>query len=88
MTGLVDDRASNARIKSLAGRIEKAQDPEIATLESWLKDWGKPENPARPALSRRTPRPGPCAVPPYARGGPWGALAVLHPGGAAQQGRR
>ncbi|MFE2187646.1 DUF305 domain-containing protein [Streptomyces sp. NPDC059455] len=43
MAGPADDRASNARIKSLAGRIEKAQDPEIVTLKSWLKGWGKPE---------------------------------------------
>ncbi|MGW5443412.1 DUF305 domain-containing protein [Streptomyces asiaticus] len=43
MAGLADERASNARIKSLAGQIEKAQDPEIATLKSWLKGWGKPE---------------------------------------------
>ncbi|MCO8304261.1 DUF305 domain-containing protein [Streptomyces sp. RKCA744] len=43
MAGLADDRASDARIKSLAGRIEKAQDPEVATLKSWLRDWGKPE---------------------------------------------
>ncbi|MBI0294979.1 DUF305 domain-containing protein [Streptomyces sp. PRKS01-29] len=43
MAGLAGDRASSARIKSLAGRIEKAQDPEIATLKSWLRGWGKPE---------------------------------------------
>ncbi|MFJ1991479.1 DUF305 domain-containing protein [Streptomyces asiaticus] len=43
MAGLADERASNARIKSLAGQIEKAQDPEIATLKSWFKGWGKPE---------------------------------------------
>ncbi|AGP52733.1 DUF305 domain-containing protein [Streptomyces rapamycinicus] len=43
MAGLADDRASNARIKSLAGQIEKAQDPEIVTLKSWLKGWGEPE---------------------------------------------
>ncbi|MGV9856081.1 DUF305 domain-containing protein [Streptomyces sp. NPDC003442] len=43
MAGLADDRASSARIKSLAGQIEKAQDPEIVTLKSWLKGWGKPE---------------------------------------------
>ncbi|AEM83640.1 DUF305 domain-containing protein [Streptomyces violaceusniger] len=43
MATLADDRASDARITSLAGQIEKAQDPEIATLKSWLKDWGKPE---------------------------------------------
>ncbi len=43
MAALADDRASDARITSLAGQIEKAQDPEIATLKSWLKDWGEPE---------------------------------------------
>lgn len=43
MARLADERASNARIKSLAGQIEKAQDPEIVTLKSWLKEWGKPE---------------------------------------------
>ncbi|MFE9009813.1 DUF305 domain-containing protein [Streptomyces sp. NPDC007875] len=43
MAALADDRASDARITSLAGRIEKAQGPEIATLRSWLKGWGKPE---------------------------------------------
>ncbi|OPF78831.1 DUF305 domain-containing protein [Streptomyces antioxidans] len=43
MARLADGQASNARIKSLAGRIEKAQDPEIVTLKSWLKGWGRPE---------------------------------------------
>ncbi|AQW47764.1 DUF305 domain-containing protein [Streptomyces violaceusniger] len=43
MAALAEDRASDSRITSLAGQIEKAQDPEIATLKSWLKDWGKPE---------------------------------------------
>ncbi|MEU8724385.1 DUF305 domain-containing protein [Streptomyces antimycoticus] len=46
MAALADDRASDARITSLAGRIEKAQDPEIATLKSWLRGWGKPEKPS------------------------------------------
>ncbi|MFI0767478.1 DUF305 domain-containing protein [Streptomyces sp. NPDC021218] len=43
MAALADGRASDARITSLAGRIEKVRGPEIATLKSWLKDWGKPE---------------------------------------------
>ncbi|GAA1724366.1 DUF305 domain-containing protein [Streptomyces yatensis] len=46
MAALADDRASDARITRLAGQIEKAQDPEIATLKSWLKGWGKPERPS------------------------------------------
>jgi uncharacterized protein (DUF305 family) len=37
-------RASDQEIKSLAGKIEKAQDPEIRTMRSWLKSWDKPES--------------------------------------------
>ncbi|MCK8438867.1 DUF305 domain-containing protein [Streptomyces sp. D2-8] len=44
MAELVDGRASDAEIKSLAADIEKAQDPEIQTMKSWLKAWGKPES--------------------------------------------
>ncbi|PAZ09618.1 DUF305 domain-containing protein [Streptomyces sp. SA15] len=39
-----DGRASDAEIKTLAADIEKAQDPEIQTMKSWLKAWGKPES--------------------------------------------
>ncbi|MFI9052134.1 DUF305 domain-containing protein [Streptomyces sp. NPDC053427] len=46
MAELADGRASDARIKSLAAAIEKAQDPEIRTMRSWLKAWGKPESPS------------------------------------------
>ncbi|UUN25672.1 DUF305 domain-containing protein [Streptomyces sp. FIT100] len=46
MAELADSRASDREIKALAGRIEKAQDPEITTLRSWLTSWGKPESPA------------------------------------------
>ncbi|MCX5582949.1 DUF305 domain-containing protein [Streptomyces erythrochromogenes] len=46
MAGLADGRAEDQEIKTLAGQIEKAQDPEITTLRSWLTAWGKPESPA------------------------------------------
>ncbi|MFJ4569402.1 DUF305 domain-containing protein [Streptomyces caelestis] len=44
MSKLADSRASDAEIKTLAEEIEKAQDPEIQTMRSWLKAWGKPES--------------------------------------------
>ena len=44
MSELADGRASDAEIKTLAAEIEKAQDPEIQTMKSWLKAWGKPES--------------------------------------------
>ncbi|WP_328346633.1 DUF305 domain-containing protein [Streptomyces violaceus] len=44
MAKLADGRASDAEIKSLAADIEKAQDPEIQTMKTWLKAWGKPES--------------------------------------------
>ncbi|MER5183209.1 DUF305 domain-containing protein [Streptomyces sp. NPDC002896] len=42
MAKLADGRASDSEIKELAAQIEKAQDPEIKTMEGWLKSWGKP----------------------------------------------
>ncbi|WP_055548612.1 DUF305 domain-containing protein [Streptomyces sp. NBRC 110028] len=44
MSKLADDHAEDAKIKTLAGDIEKAQDPEIKKMKSWLKAWGKPES--------------------------------------------
>ncbi|MEU9117210.1 DUF305 domain-containing protein [Streptomyces sp. NPDC048483] len=44
MAELTEGRASDAEIKTLAAAIEKAQDPEIKTMRSWLKAWGKPES--------------------------------------------
>jgi uncharacterized protein (DUF305 family) len=35
-------KAANAQVKELAGRIQKAQDPEIATMSGWLREWGQP----------------------------------------------
>ncbi|MFE3167666.1 DUF305 domain-containing protein [Streptomyces sp. NPDC059224] len=41
MAELAAGRASSARVKDLAVRIEKAQDPEIRTMAGWLKAWGE-----------------------------------------------
>ncbi|MGW3204872.1 DUF305 domain-containing protein [Streptomyces sp. NPDC001135] len=41
MAKLADGRASSARVKDLATRIEKAQDPEIRTMTGWLTSWGE-----------------------------------------------
>ncbi|MHC5906826.1 DUF305 domain-containing protein [Streptomyces sp. S6] len=41
MAALAADRASSAQVKTLAGRIQQAQDPEIATMSGWLKAWGE-----------------------------------------------
>lgn len=41
MARLAADRASSARVKDLAARIEKAQGPEITTMTGWLTSWGE-----------------------------------------------
>lgn len=42
MAELAAGRASDAEVKDIAGKIEKAQDPEINTMKGWLKSWKKP----------------------------------------------
>ena len=42
MAKLADGRASDSEVKSLAARIEKAQDPEIKTMKGWLESWTQP----------------------------------------------
>ncbi|SDT18681.1 DUF305 domain-containing protein [Actinopolymorpha singaporensis] len=42
MSELAAARASSPQVKALAGRIEKAQEPEIAEMTAWLKAWGEP----------------------------------------------
>ncbi|MBT2492896.1 DUF305 domain-containing protein [Streptomyces sp. ISL-96] len=44
MAKLAGGRAADQEVKTLATAIEKAQDPEIQTMKSWLKAWGKPES--------------------------------------------
>lgn len=41
MAKLADTRAASADVKALVKAIEGAQDPEIATMEGWLKGWNK-----------------------------------------------
>ncbi|MFI1719880.1 DUF305 domain-containing protein [Streptomyces sp. NPDC020489] len=41
MAELAADRASSPEVRSLAARIEKAQDPEIETMTGWLRSWGE-----------------------------------------------
>ncbi|NKE60543.1 DUF305 domain-containing protein [Lentzea sp. PSKA42] len=39
-------KASKAQLKELAGAIDTTQREELTMLKSWLKLWGKPENPS------------------------------------------
>ncbi|NGO15465.1 DUF305 domain-containing protein [Streptomyces sp. HC44] len=41
MAEMAADRASSAKVKDLASRVEKAQGPEIKTMTGWLKTWGE-----------------------------------------------
>ncbi|MBE8523152.1 DUF305 domain-containing protein [Amycolatopsis sp. H6(2020)] len=40
MAKLVPSRSTNPKVLDLAGRIEKAQDPEIRQMQGWLNAWG------------------------------------------------
>src|SRR4051812_33402777 len=40
MAKLVPGHTSTAKVTDLAGRIQKAQDPEIQKMTGWLKTWG------------------------------------------------
>jgi uncharacterized protein (DUF305 family) len=42
MAELAAERAADPKVKDLASRIEKAQDPEIEQMSEWLRDWGQP----------------------------------------------
>ncbi|MFG3344095.1 DUF305 domain-containing protein [Streptomyces sp. NPDC048018] len=44
MAKLADGRAEDPEVKQLVAAIEKAQDPEIRKMRSWLKAWGRPES--------------------------------------------
>ena len=44
MAALAQDRTTNPAILDIASRIEAAQDPEIETMTTWLKEWGVPED--------------------------------------------
>jgi uncharacterized protein (DUF305 family) len=40
MGDLILARTANPAVRALAGRINQAQTPEIATMSGWLKGWG------------------------------------------------
>ena len=42
MAKLAETRAKSAKVKDLALKIMRAQDPEIQTMSGWLTAWGKP----------------------------------------------
>lgn len=42
MAKMVQGRTSNVQVLDLAGRIERAQDPEIQKMTGWLQAWGAP----------------------------------------------
>ena len=47
MASLAPERAGDSRLRALAGRIGAAQAPEVAWMQSWLRNRGLPEtNPA------------------------------------------
>jgi uncharacterized protein (DUF305 family) len=50
MARIAETRASNAQVKDLATRIKKAQDPEIATMSGWLRQWGQPVPSTTPGM--------------------------------------
>jgi uncharacterized protein (DUF305 family) len=41
MAELAASRATSPQVKTLAQKIEAAQDPEIKTMSEWLKEWGE-----------------------------------------------
>lgn len=59
MAGLVSGRTTDAKVIDLAGRIEKAQDPEIQQMTAWLNQWGAaPATTAMPGMGDGQAMPG------------------------------
>ncbi|HET9138375.1 DUF305 domain-containing protein, partial [Actinophytocola sp.] len=50
MAQIADTRATNPQVKALAARIRGAQDPEIATMSGWLREWGQPVPSSSPGM--------------------------------------
>jgi uncharacterized protein (DUF305 family) len=50
MAKLVPSRSTNAKVLDLAKKIEGAQDPEIKTMNEWLKAWGAPASTSMPGM--------------------------------------
>ncbi|NIH77949.1 DUF305 domain-containing protein [Amycolatopsis viridis] len=45
MAKLAPGRAADPRVLDLAGRVQRAQDPEIQQMRGWLTRWGAPAAP-------------------------------------------
>ncbi|GAB2984128.1 DUF305 domain-containing protein [Amycolatopsis acidiphila] len=59
MAKLVSSRTTNTKVVDLAGRIEKAQDPEIQQMTGWLSTWGAAANGMNmPGMTSGQPMPG------------------------------
>lgn len=50
MSRLATDRADSDEVRDLATAIERAQDPEIAQMRSFLTAWGAPESGGMPGM--------------------------------------
>lgn len=55
MAKIVIGRNSNPKVLDLAERIQKAQDPEIATMTGWLQAWGEPTTAPAPGGGHSMP---------------------------------
>ncbi|WP_410641379.1 DUF305 domain-containing protein [Amycolatopsis sp. lyj-346] len=51
MAKLVPSRSTDPKVVDLAGRIEKAQDPEIRQLQGWLSTWGASSTSEMPGMN-------------------------------------
>ena len=51
MAKLVPSRSTNPKVIDLASRIEKAQDPEIKTMQGWLTSWGAGTSSTMPGMT-------------------------------------
>jgi uncharacterized protein (DUF305 family) len=51
MAKLVPSHSTNSMVIDLAKRTEKAQDPEIQQMQSWLTSWGATSTSAMPDMS-------------------------------------
>ena len=58
MAELVAGRTTNAKVIDLAGRIQKAQDPEIRQMTGWLSTWGAATGMTMPGMTGGQSMPG------------------------------
>jgi uncharacterized protein (DUF305 family) len=54
MAKLVPSRSTNPKVIDLAGRIEKAQDPEIKQMQGWLATWGASSTSSMPGMTHES----------------------------------